>query len=250
MLDTAIEAARAASSLSLKYFKNLPKIKYKVDLSPVTIADKTTENVIRAIISRKYPTHGIIGEEHPPINPDSQYQWIIDPIDGTKQFIKHLPVWANFIGLMKDNEPILGIINYPCFSETYIAQKGKGAYLNGKRVRVSKTKKVSEAYLAHGWIKRMGNHNVMPGFLKLNRMIYSAINLGPYSIGELIRGNIDINIDGGGNVWDFVAPCIIVEEAGGKFTDFSGKRTFSSSNAIMTNGILHSEVVKILNSKK
>lgn len=249
MLDTAIEAIKAGAAVSLKYSQKIPKVTYKPDNSPVTIADKTAEIVIRDIIARKFPDHGIIGEEHAPTNPNSPYQWVIDPIDGTKQFIRKIPTWASFVGLMKNNVPIIGIIYYPHFDEIYTAQKGKGAYLNGKRIHVSKTKDLKDAYLAHGWVKRLEKHGILKGFLKLDREIYSTINLGPYTIGQLIKGNIDINIDGGGSIWDYVAPSLILEEAGGKFTDFSGKKSFTSNNCVLTNGILHDKVIKLLNSK-
>ena len=248
MLDVAIEAVRTGAQVSLKYFRHIPKVSYKPDNSPVTIADKTTEKVIRSIISRKFPDHGIIGEEHPPINPGSQYRWVIDPIDGTKQYIRRIPNWGSFIGLLKDNKPVLGVIYYPCFGEMYTAQKGQGAYLNGKRVRVSKVGELKNATMGHGTIKRFEKHQALEGLIKLDREIYSTINLGPYTIGQLVRGHIDINIDGGGSIWDFVAPSIIVEEAGGKFTDFKGKKSFTSNNCVLTNGILHDQVVKLLNS--
>lgn len=249
MIDVAIKAVKAGAEVSLKHFQNIPKISYKPDNSPVTIADKTAEIVIRGIIARKFPDHGIIGEEHPVTNPNSHYQWVIDPIDGTKQFIRQLPVWGSFIGLLKENQPVLGVVYFPCMGELFTAQKGKGAYLNGKRVYVSKTKDLKDAYLAHGWVKRLEKHGVLKGFMKLDREIYSTINLGPYTLGQLIKGNIDINIDGGGSIWDFVAPSIIVEEAGGKFTDFKGQKSFTSNNCVLTNGVLHDKVIKLLNSK-
>lgn len=249
MLDTAIEAAKAGSAVALRYFKNIPKVSYKADNSPVTIADKTAELKIRQVIAGKFPNHGIIGEEHPPTNPSSEYQWCIDPIDGTKQFIRKIPVWGTFVGLIKNGIPILGTIMYPSMNETYWAQKGKGAYLNGKKVHVSKVNKLSNATLAKGTMKRFEKHGVLAGLIKLDQETYSHVNLGPYTIGQLIQGHVDINLDGGGQIWDFVAPCIIVEEAGGKFSDFSGKKSFYSNCSVMTNGLLHSKVISILNSK-
>lgn len=260
MLDVAIKAAKAGAETALKFFDKTPKIfsnssswknfvELKPDNSPVTIADKTAENVIRDIIGRQFPGHGIIGEEHPPTNPNSEYQWCIDPIDGTKQFIRKIPMWGTFVGLVKAGEPFLGAIVFPGANELYWAQKGKGAYLNGKKVRVSKVRELKNATMAHGTIKRFKKHNVLEGLMKLDEQIYSEINLGPYTIGQLIQGHIDISIDGGGQIWDFAAPAIIVEEAGGKFSDFSGKKSFFGNCSVMTNGLLHDKVVKLLNSR-
>ena len=250
MLDVAIAAAKAGTAVALSYYKKTPKVSFKPDNSPVTIADKTAELAIRAVIAREFPNHGIVGEEHPATNPDSAYQWYIDPIDGTKQFIRKIPVWGTFVGLMKNKVPMLGVICFPCMDEIYSAEKGRGAFLNGKKVHVSKVDKLKNATMAHGTMKRFEKHQVLGGLLKLDHQIYSEINLGPYTIGQLIQGHIDINVDGGGSVWDYVAPSIIVEEAGGKFSDFAGKKSFDSNCGVMTNGLLHRKVISILNGTR
>src|SRR3989344_4652305 len=110
MIDVAINAAKAGGELALRYFKNQPKVSYKPDNSPVTKADIEVEKLIRKIISKKFPDHGIIGEELPPVNPKAKYQWIIDPIDGTRDFIRQIPYWAVYIALLENQKPIISAV--------------------------------------------------------------------------------------------------------------------------------------------
>src|SRR3990167_2758131 len=138
MLDVAIDAAKQAGDLALKYFKTQPKVSYKADKSPVTRADIEAEKLIRKILSKNFPDHGIIGEELPPVNPGAKYQWVIDPIDGTKSFVRRLPFWSTLLALLQNGEPIIGISYSPCDNEMFTAEKDKGTFLNCKRQRVSK----------------------------------------------------------------------------------------------------------------
>lgn len=248
MIDVALRAAREGAQISLKYFAKIPKVIYKPDNSPVTIADKTAEKVIRSVISKHFPEHGIIGEEFPPINPHSEYQWVIDPIDGTKDFIRRIPTWASFIGVLKAGKPHLGVIYYPCFNEMFHAEAGRGAYLNNTKTQVSKVKDLKDAYLAHSSIKRTNLHGKLGNLVKITEMVYNERNLGSYSIAQLLKGNIDFEIAIGGSMWDFVAPSILVQEAGGKFSDLTGKFTYDSNNMVISNGLLHDKVIKLLNN--
>ncbi|MEX2028070.1 MAG: inositol monophosphatase [Candidatus Curtissbacteria bacterium] len=247
MIDVAINAARLAGDLALTYFKSQPKVSYKPDNTPVTIADKKAELLIREIISQKYPDHGIIGEEFEPVNPLARFKWVIDPIDGTKNFIRNLPLWCTLLAVLDADKPIVGIAYYPFASEMFTAQKGKGAYLNGKRTRVSKIKSVNQAVLNHNSLVRIEPRVPLANFMKLYKAVQTPRNLGSYSYNQLLKGNIDIDIVGTGGIWDFAAPAILVEEAGGKFTDFSGKFSLTSNSAVFTNGLLHSQVLNLLN---
>lgn len=248
VIDVALKAVREGAQISIKYFEKIPKVIYKPDNSPVTIADKTAEKIIRNVISSHFPDHGIIGEELPPINPGSEYQWIIDPIDGTKDFIRKIPTWASFIGVLKAGKPYLGVIYYPCFDEMFHAEAGKGAYLNNSKTQVSKVKNLKDAYLAHSSIKRTNIHGKLANLVKITEMVYHERNFGSYSIAQLLKGNIDFEIAIGGSMWDFVAPSILVQEAGGTFSDISGKFSYTSNNMVLSNGLLHDKVIKLLNS--
>lgn len=248
MIDVAIDTARLAGQLALKYFKSQPKVLYKSDNTPVTRADREAELLIRKIISQKFPDHGIIGEEFEATNPQAQFKWVIDPIDGTKSFIRKLPLWCTLLAVLENDKPIIGIAYYPFANEMFTAQKGKGAFLNGKKTKVSKVKQISQATLNHNSLTRIEPRVPLSNFMDLYKKVQSQRNLGSYGYSQLLKGNIDIEIVGTGGIWDFAAPAILVEEAGGKFTDFSGKFSLTSNSAIFTNGLLHHQVLKLLNS--
>lgn len=250
MLDVAIDAAKQAGELALKYFKTQPKVSYKPDKSPVTRADIEVEKLIRKTLAKNFPNHGIIGEELPPVNPKARYQWVIDPIDGTKSFVRRLPFWSTLLALMENNKPIIGISFAPALDELLTAQKGEGAFLNGKRQKVSKISELQYAYLTHGSIDAFENKNMLEGFLKLYKSAGSHRGFGD-AIGYhlLIKGDVDIMVEAKDKVHDIAAPAILVEEAGGKFSDFSGKFSLTSDCGVATNGILHSQVLKLLNEK-
>jgi histidinol phosphatase-like enzyme (inositol monophosphatase family) len=249
MIDVAIDAAKQAGALALKYFKNLPKVEYKPDNTPVTRADREAEQLIRKIIIKNFPDHGIIGEEFEAINPSAPLKWVIDPIDGTKDFVRSLPLWAIFIALLKNDKPILGIINYPASNEMFVASAGKGTYLNNKKTHVSKISKLKNSTITFGSPQRFKEKGFFQGFIKINEYPHHRRSLGPYGFNQLLKGNLDVQIEPGGSIWDFAAPAITVEEAGGKFTDFSGKYSLTSKSGVFTNGLLHNKTIKILNQK-
>ncbi len=248
MIDVAIDAARQAGQLALKYFKSQPKVFYKPDNTPVTRADKNAEQLIRKIIAKKFPDHGIIGEEFEPTNPQARFKWIIDPIDGTKNFIRKLPLWCTLLAVLENDKPIIGIAYYPYTDEIFTAQKGKGAYLNGKRTYVSKIKNLNRTTINHNSIYEISNIIKMKNFMELYSQVENRRNLGSLVHNQFLKGNIDVNIIGGADIEDFAAPAILTEEAGGKFTDFSGKFSLTSHCGVFSNGLLHQQVIKLLNS--
>lgn len=249
MIDVAIDAARQAGVLALKYFKSQPKVFYKPDNTPVTRADRECELLIRKIITRKFPDHGIIGEEFEAKNPSAPLKWVIDPIDGTKDFVRNLPLWATFLAVLKNDKPIIGIVYFPFHNEMFVASKGKGTYLNGKKTRVSKVSNYNYSCISFGSPHRFKEKGLADVFIKLNDFPQNRRSLGPYALNQLLKGNIDVLVEPAGGIWDFAAPSICTEEAGGKFTDFSGKFSLTSKCSVYSNGLLHNEVIKILNDK-
>jgi len=246
MLDVAIDAAKKGGKLALKYFKKGVKVKYKADESPVSVADVETEKLIRKIISKKFPAHGIIGEELKPKNLKAQYQWIIDPIDGTRDFIKQVPFWAVFIAVLKKGKPIVGVIYFPVLGDLIWAQSGKGAYMNGKKIKLSKTKNLKDAYIGTGTTKRFIQLKKINELLAISKAAMATRSSGNFNLKLFLEGKIDAMVESYGAIHDFAAPSIIVEEAGGKFSDFSGKFSLTSENAVMTNGLLHNQILKLL----
>ncbi len=247
MINVAIDAAKQAGELALKYFKSQPKVSYKADKSPVTKADIEVEKLIRSIISRKFPDHGIIGEELPPVNPKAKFQWIIDPIDGTRDFVRAHPFWATFIAVLENNNPIVGVAFYPVSNDLLCGKKGGGTFINNKKTRVSKTKKLDDAYITFGNLKRFIEKKTLDSLLNLIEKTRSGRNYGNFQLKLLLEGKVDIDIEPFGAIYDFATPCILVEEAGGKFTDFKGEKSLTTGNALLSNGILHNQVLKILN---
>ena len=249
MIDVAIGAAKQAGELALKYFKTQPKVSYKADKSPVTKADIEVEKLIRRIIGSKFPNHGIIGEEFGQSKPNAKYKWVIDPIDGTRLFIRGIPLWSVLIAVLKDNNPIIGINFSPAIGEFALAEKNKGAFLNDKRIHVSKISDIKLSFLGHGSVKRFSEIKMLKKFLKVAEKIQSIRGYSDsYALNLLASGKIDIYLEPRAAIHDLAAPAIIVKEAGGKFTDFSGKFSITSGNAVATNGLLHDQVLKILNS--
>ena len=249
MINIAIDAAKQAGELALKYFKSQPKVSYKADKSPVTRADLEVEKLIRRIINRKFPDHGIIGEEFGEEKPNAKYKWVIDPIDGTRDFVRKLPYWATFIAVLENNNPIVGAAFYPATRDLISAKKNNGTYLNNKKVRVSSTKKIGEAYMTFGNINRFIQKGTINHLLNLSKVTRSGRNYGNLNLKLLFEGTIDFDLEPSGAIYDFATPCILVEEAGGKFTDFKGEKSLTTGNALLSNGILHNQVLKILNSE-
>lgn len=247
MLNVAIEAAKAGGTLAANYFKSNPKYILKKDKSPVTKADIETEKLIRKIISKKFPNHGIIGEELKPDKPDSEYLWIIDPIDGTRDYVRKIPYWAVFIACMVKQVPQIGVIYFPVLGDLIYAQKGKGTYVNGKKVRVSSVKDLKKTTVSFGSIKRIAEGKQFNLMKKIAQNTQASRSYGNLGIKFFLEGKLDLMVEFHGAIHDYAAPSIIVEEAGGKFTNFDGKFDLASGKAILSNGHVHSQILKIIN---
>ncbi len=246
MINVAIDAAKQAGALALRYSKTQPKVSYKPDNSPVTKADIEAERLIRKIISKKFPAHGFIGEELKPVNPNAKFKWVIDPIDGTKDYVRKIPTWATLIGLLEEGKPIIGVAFYPSTNEMFWSQKNNGTFLNGKKTKVSKVSKVDFSVIMHSSINRLKKIGKLTQTTNLCEISQGKRNHGAYNWNLLLKGSADVVIEIG-LIHDFAAPAILVEEAGGKFTDISGNFSLTSGNALATNGLLHNQVLKILN---
>ena len=247
MIDVAIDTARAAGALAYRYFKTQPKVRYKSDNSPVTAADIEAEKLIRRMITKNFPDHGIIGEELENVNPKAKYQWIIDPVDGTRDFVRNIPIWATFLAVLENGKPIIGISFTPATDELFVAQKWQGTHLNGKKTRVSKISDLKLACISHGAISRFNDKGKLEGLLKICEIVQHRRGFSTLGLNLLLKGNIDICTEPAGGIHDFAAVSILVEEAGGKFTDFDGKFSLTSGNGIATNGLLHNQVIRLLN---
>lgn len=250
-LKVAIKAAKEAGKIINGYFDSNLKVEKKADNSPVTIADKETEKKIVSIIRKHFPDHNFLGEEFQYQHTDSKYKWIIDPIDGTKNFVRGVPFFGPCIGLEKKGEIIAGVIYIPKINLFGYASKGKGTFINGKKVRTSKISNLANSYFIFNAPKTIQKDGLWDNFSKLILKVDSSRSTGsPMSYLFVAQGSADIFLDGKVSPWDVAAPKIIIEEAGGRFTDFNGKDTIYSGNALATNGLLHDEVLEMLNKVK
>lgn len=235
LLKAATEIARIGGHHTLKYFKKDVEVISKADDSPVTIADRETEEIIREEILKRYPDHGIIGEEFGKTNEDSRIQWVLDPIDGTKSFIHGVPFYTTLIGIMIDNEPVVGIINAPALNELCAAAIGLGATFNGKPCSVRETTDLSEATLLVTEIYRFKEHNQQELFEELMQKTKIHRTWGDaYGHMMVAIGRADLMYDPILNIWDAAALLPVVKEAGGIFSDTKGKETIHSGNGFST----------------
>ncbi len=245
-LAAAVEAARAAGKIALGYYHDGFEVTIKPDLTPVTQADREAEQAIVGILRSAFPEIGVLGEEFG-AQGASERRWIIDPVDGTKNFVRRIPVWATLIGLEEDGEVVAGVMHNPVTGELYTARRGGGAYLNGNPIRVSDVGDLGAASLIHAGLNILRNGGYWDGFLRLVDATDRQRGFGDYlGYGLVAEGKAEIYAEMDLKPWD-LAPCkIIVEEAGGRFTDFDGRPTIYTGTALSTNGRLHDAVLALL----
>lgn len=244
-LEIAIKAAKEAGNVLMKFYGKTSH-KEKLDKSLVTEADVNSEKKIRDILKRSFPKYSIIGEEFGDDKIASNLKWIIDPLDGTTNFAMRIPFFCLSIGLVKKEEPILGVIYSPFADELFYAEKGRGAYLNKKKISVSDKSDIKKSFLtfSHGSVNEIGDivkkfqlprHNIrQPGAAALE-LCYVAVGRTESYIAPRLRP------------WDLAAGMIIVREAGGKVTDFRGKEAdINTSDIVASNGKFHEEILKVL----
>lgn len=255
MLDVAIEAARQAG----KFLKNnLGKVrdiqkKSGQEKNLVTEIDKQSEQLIISIIKKHFPKHGILAEESGKQGEISDYKWIIDPLDGTTNYTHGFPVYCVSIGVEHNGELLYGVVYDPNFDELFYAEKGKGAFLNGKKIRVSQTEKLSDSLLVTGFpynIAENPNHAIehFVNFLfhsqAIRRMGSAAIDLAYVAAGRY-DGFWEVAL----NPWDMAAGALLVQEAGGKLSNFSGEEfSIYQSEIVASNGIVHQQLIEVLTS--
>jgi histidinol-phosphatase len=248
--------ADAADAATLERFKALDlKVETKPDLTPVSDADKAAEELIRTSLKRTRPRDAVLGEEFGTEGHGSR-RWIIDPIDGTKNYVRGVPVWATLIALTElgegGDQPVVGLVSAPALNRRWWAAKGGGAYTGrslsqASRLRVSQVEAVRDASFAysslHGWEER----GMLPGFLELTRSCWRTRGYGdfwPYMM--VAEGSVDACAEPELSLWDMAANTIIVQEAGGTFTGLDGTRGPHSGNAVASNGLVHEEVLSYL----
>jgi histidinol-phosphatase len=245
-LAAATNAAGEAGAIAMKYYTGGFDVTIKPDDTPVTQADHEAEEAIVAALGRAFPDWGFLGEEFG-ARGATDIRWIIDPIDGTKNFVRHIPVWATLLALEAHGEIVAGVIHNPVSGELYAARRGGGARLNGRRVTVSDVGDLWTATLLHAGLRLYRKAGVWDGLVRLVDATERQRGFGDYLGYTLVaEGKAEIYVEVDLKPWD-LAPCkIVVEEAGGRFTDLSGAPTIYSGHALATNGRLHEAALALL----
>jgi histidinol-phosphatase len=247
LLDFAVRLAREAGEITRRYFNGSFVTEQKPDQSLVTNADREAEGFLRTAISQAFPADGILGEEEEERIGTSGRRWIIDPIDGTYSFVHGVPLYAVLLGLEIDGEPILGAVNLPALNELVYAARGLGCFWNGEPARVSNTASLQEALLLCTDFGTCEQHGFGVAGDALQRLVNARRTWGDaYGHVLVATGRADIMLDPIMNVWDCAALLPIVEEAGGRFTDWRGRNTIHGGNAISTNALLFDQVMKVI----
>ena len=254
-LEFARKFAREAGELTLDYFYDLDSVavERKADESPVTVADREAEKLLRRRIEEHFPDDAVLGEEFPTKEGSSGFRWILDPIDGTKSFIHGVPLYSTLIGIEKDGEPVAGVIELPPLGETVWAGRGLGAWHETPRsdvafkARVSGCRNLSEALFLNSEVIWFDRTDRGKAYKRLERNVRLARTWGDaYGYALVATGRADVMVDPILSDWDAGPLLVILEEAGGKFTDWKGTPTIFGKEGIATNGFLHDEVLRCL----
>jgi histidinol phosphatase-like enzyme (inositol monophosphatase family) len=241
-LAFALNTAYSAGRLTLGYFQNNPPTEIKEDATPVTAADKAAERLIREIIEKTYPTEGILGEEEGE-NSKGTTRWVVDPIDGTKSFVSGVPLYATLLSFEVEEEPVVGVCYFPALDLMLHAEKGQGAFVNGRLLQVSKKTEVKGSVISCGGHRSMLVAGRMMPFLKLAETALATRTwCDAYGHALVAMGQIDAMIEPKVARWDVSPLALIIREAGGKFTDFKGNNVITDE-AITSNGLLHDELI-------
>jgi histidinol-phosphatase len=248
--DFAVELAREAGAITLKYFRQSPKTDTKADGSFVTVADREAESYLRSAISSRFPDDGILGEEAGETPGVSGRRWIVDPIDGTFSFVHGVPFYGVLIGLEIDGAPSVGVVNLPALGELVHAASGLGCFANGEPAHVSSTASLEEALLLATDFGACAQYGFGQASAALESRAKARRTWGDcYGHVLVATGRADVMLDPVMNPWDCAALAPIIEEAGGTFTDWKGNRTISGDNAISTNRVLYDEVMRVIGNE-
>jgi histidinol-phosphatase len=248
LLEAAIEAAKAAGDVALRYFAGAFEVTLKADQTPVTQADREAEQAIVARLGAAWPDVGFLGEEFGARGPVER-RWIVDPIDGTKNFVRGVPYWAVLVALEEAGEVMLGVVYAPATGDLFWARRGQGAFANGTRLRVSAVDRLAEATLVHSSLGHLreprGGH--WDGFVRLVDATERQRGFGDYfGYTFVLRGQAELMVEADMKPWDLAPFKVLFEEAGGRLTDFAGRPTIYSGTVVASNGRLHEAALALL----
>jgi len=245
-LQAALEAARAAAVVIRDLYRRNLAVVTKADKSPVTEADVKAEQTIRGVLSSRFPDYGFYGEETGRHSMHAANIWLVDPIDGTKSFVRDCPLFSTQIALLRDGQLVLGVSSAPAYGELAWAERGCGAYLDGERIRVSATDSIESCILSGGNLKSLAASAAWARYGQLIGQVNRIRGYGDFVHYHLLaRGALDAVVESDVNILDIAALAVIVEEAGGRFTDLAGAPIgLETTTVLATNGHLHDQLLK------
>jgi histidinol-phosphatase len=238
--ELAVEGAEIAGKLAMSHFDCGVTVEWKADESPVTVADRQAETLLRQLIRKHFPNDGLLGEEHGEETGSSGYRWIMDPIDGTRSFVRGIPLWGTLIGLEYRDELIAGVARVPALGLTYRALRGDGAFRDNRRIHVSSIDKLANSQLFYSGITWFHESGCMNSFIEFAGATQRQRGFGDfYGFMLVAQGSGEIMVDHGVHAWDIAALKPIIEEAGGQFSNWNGGFDLHAADVIASNGKLH-----------
>jgi histidinol-phosphatase len=248
-LALALEACDAADAIALEHFRRDLVLERKPDRTFVTVADLGIERELRSRIKATYPTHGLVGEEYGTEDGDAASRWFLDPIDGTHNFIRGVPLFGTLIGVEHEGELQLGVMSAPAMGERWYAYRGGGAWNRGpngeRRIRTSRVAALEDAQLVYGSVRENVESGLFPGFEALLAAAWRDRGFGDFWGYALVaEGAAEAMMETGMHPWDLAAPFVIIEEAGGRVTDVHGERRIDAESCVASNGLLHEALLE------
>jgi histidinol-phosphatase len=248
-LEAALEAARAAAEVIAGLYRRNLSVQVKADKSPVTEADVRAEQAIRAVLEKRFPTFGFYGEETGKRAADAANVWLVDPIDGTKSFVRECPFFSTQIALLREGRFVLGVSSASAYGELAWAAQGEGAWLDGRRIAVSTVADLGSAFVSTGNLKTLASS--ASDWARLAQLVTRVSRIRGYGdfvhYHLLARGALDAVIESDVNILDIAALTVIVREAGGRFTDLSGGEVgLETTTVLASNGLLHPQLRDLL----
>lgn len=246
-LRLALEMADAADAITVPNFRSPAlTVEAKADRTPVSAADRAVEEALRALLARHRPADGVLGEEFGD-TPAGERRWILDPIDGTANYVRGIPVWATLIALEEAGEIVAGVVSAPLLGRRWWAARGTGARGNGEGLHVSTVADLSQAQLSIPAQVTFEECGCGEQGLALSRLCRRTRGFGDFWSYMLVaEGGVDLAVDPIASLWDLAAPRLIVEEAGGRFSDFTGAARADGGNGVASNGLLHDAALAVL----
>jgi histidinol-phosphatase len=243
-LALALRLADAADAITLDRFRAQDlEVSTKPDLTPVSDADLAVEKAVRELLASERPDDAVLGEEHG-LTGTGPRQWVVDPVDGTKNFVRGAPVWATLVALLVDGRVEVGVVSAPALGRRWWAARGEGAFRDGEPIRVSSVGALQDAFLSYSSLTGWEGRGRLDGVLELSRECWRTRAFGDFWSHVLVaEGAVDASFEPEVSLWDLAPLQVIVEEAGGRFTSLQGESRPDGGSVLCSNGLLHEAVL-------